>query len=151
MKVSRHTMIRGTVLAVVTAVSAVVLALPAVADTGRPAASFYTPQQLEAMSSSWAAKGRLLGSPDAASFYTREQLQAMSSSWAAKGRLLGDTDWTTNVAPESPPAAGGSSSQFDWSVFGMGAGAMLGAVLVAAGLGAAFHYGRHGGVRTRPV
>ena len=118
---------------------------------GRPAASYYTPAQLEAMSSNWAAKGRLLGSPDAATFYTREQLQAMSSNWAAKGRLLGDKDWTTTVAAESLPAAGGGSGRFDWSDFGMGAGAMLGAVLVAAGLGAAFHYGRHGGVRTRPV
>lgn len=117
----------------------------------RPAASFYTPQQLKAMSANWAAKGRLLGNPDAASFYTREQLQAMSSNWAAKGRLLGDTDWTAKVVRELPPAAGSSSSPFNWSDFGIGAGAMLGAVLLAAGLGAALHYSRRGGVRTRSV
>ena len=100
------------------------------------------------MSANWAAKGRLLGSPDAASFYTRDQLQAMSANWAAKGRLLGNADWAAKARQlgESSPASVGSSGRFDWSDFGAGAGAMLGAVLLAAGLGAAIHYGRRGGV-----
>jgi hypothetical protein len=148
---SPHITLRRTGLALVAAIMAAAFAGSALAADDRPAASFYTPQALKAMSANWAAKGRLLGSPDAASFYTREQLQAMSSNWAAKGRLLGNTDWTANVLREAPPAASGSSGKFKWSDFGMGAGAMLGAVMLAAGLGAAFHYGRRGGVRTRPV
>jgi hypothetical protein len=72
-------------------VSAIV-ATPAFA---RPASTFYTPQQLKAMSANWEAKGRLLGSPDAATFYTREQLKAMSANWEAKGRLLGSPDAAT--------------------------------------------------------
>jgi hypothetical protein len=148
---SRHITLRRTGLALIAATMAAVFAGSALGAEDRPAASFYTPQQLEAMSSNWAAKGRLLGSPDAASFYTREQLQAMSSNWAAKGRLLGNTNWAAKVLRESPPASAGSSGQFNWSDFGMGAGATLGAVLLAVGLGAAIHYGRRGGVRTRPV
>jgi hypothetical protein len=65
----------------------VLLAAPAAAEP-KSAARFYTPQQLEAMSSNWAAKGRVLRDRPAASFYTPQQLEAMSSNWAAKGRLL---------------------------------------------------------------
>jgi hypothetical protein len=74
-----------------------VLAAPAFA---RPASTFYTPQQLKAMSANWAAKGRLLGSPDAASFYTPQQLKAMSANWAAKGRLLGSPDAASFYTPQ---------------------------------------------------
>src|SRR5262245_35631362 len=110
---SHHITLRRTGLALVAAFVAAVFTGSALGQD-RPAASFYTPQQLEAMSSNWAAKGRLLGSPEAASFYTRDQLQAMSSNWAAKGRLLGDTDWTTVALPESPPAVGGGSGRLNW-------------------------------------
>jgi hypothetical protein len=106
---------------------------------GGDAASHYTPQQLEALSSNWAAKGRLLGSPDAATFYTPQQLQALSANWAAKGRLLGTT--TSTVTADG----------FDWSDFGLGAGAMLGLVLLAGGLAAGAHFGRKSGMRARPV
>jgi hypothetical protein len=105
------------------------------------AASFYTPQQLKAMSANWEAKGRLLGSPDAATFYTREQLRAMSAGWAAKARLLGGVEPATQVRGD----------RFDWGDFGIGAAAMLGLVLLAAGTAAAAHYGRRGGMRARPV
>jgi hypothetical protein len=151
MNVSIDTTIRRVRLVLTAGVTLVAVVAGSALAADRPAASFYTPQQLQAMSANWAAKGRLLGSPDAASFYTREQLQAMSANWAAKGQLLGNTDWSAKVLRESSPAPGGSSGQFNWSDFGMGAGAMLGAVLLAAGLGAAIHYGRRGGVRTRPV
>jgi len=152
MKISAYTTRRMRLFVTVSFSLVAVLAGSALA-ADRPAASFYTPQQLEAMSANWAAKGRLLGSPDATSFYTREQLQAMSANWAAKGRLLGNTEWAANARQlgESSPASVGSSGRFDWSDFGAGAGAMLGAVLLATGLGAAIHYGRRGGVRTRPV
>jgi hypothetical protein len=147
---SHHITLRRTGLALVAAFVAAALTGSALGQD-RPAASFYTPQQLQAMSSNWAAKGRLLGSPDAASFYTRDQLRGMSSNWAAKGRLLGGTDWTAVALPESPPVVSDSSGGLNWGDFGIGAGAMFGAVLLAAGLGAAIHYGRRGGVRTRPV
>ena len=146
---SHHITLRRTGLALVAVFVAAVFAGSALGQD-RPASSYYTPQQLEAMSSNWAAKGRLLGSPDAASFYTRDQLQAMSSNWAAKGRLLGGTDWTAVALPEAPPAVGGGSDGFDWSDFGLGAGAMFGFVLLAGGLAAGAHFGRRG-LRARPV
>jgi hypothetical protein len=81
------TQIKRHVTAVVLGLAAsAIMVAPALA---RPAASFYTPQQLKAMSANWAAKERLLGDRPAASFYTPQQLEAMSSNWAAKGRLLG--------------------------------------------------------------
>jgi hypothetical protein len=158
--------IRAIFLGVAVLASAIVAA-PAVA---RPASSFYTPDALQAMSANWAAKGRLIGSRDAASFYTREQLDALSTNWAAKGRLVGSPDaasfytseqlqalgraWAAKgslfgVSPAPPPATG--SGGFDWSDFGIGAGAMLGLVLLLAGLGAAAHYSRRGGIRARPI
>jgi hypothetical protein len=181
MNIPADTTIHRLRLVVAASVTLVAIFAGSALAADRPAASFYTPQQLEAMSSNWAAKGRLLGSsdyaaslytpqelqamssnwaakgrvlsPDAASFYTPQQLRAMSDSWAAKGRLLGNTDWAAigRLLREPSPAPGGNSQKLDWSDFGVGAGAMLGAVLLAAGLGAAIHYGRRGGVRTRPV
>jgi hypothetical protein len=43
------------------------------------------------------------------------------------------------------------SRSFDWSDFGIGAGAMLGFVLLAGGIAAGVHYGRKGSVHPRPV
>jgi hypothetical protein len=153
MNISVDTTIRRVRLFLAAGASLVAVFAGSALAADRPAASFYTPQQLKAMSDNWAAKGRLLGSPDAASFYTREQLQAMSANWAAKGRLLGNTDWAAigRLLQESSPVRDGNSGKLAWSDFGIGAGAMLGAVLLAVGLGAAIHYGRRGGVRTRPV
>jgi hypothetical protein len=153
MRISADTTTRRMRLLVTVGFSLVAVLAGSAFAADRPAASFYTPQQLKAMSTNWAAKGRLLGSPDATTFYTREQLQAMSANWAAKGRLLGNTDWAARFRQpgESSPASVGSSGGFDWSDFGAGAGAMLGAVLLTAGLAAAVHHGRRGGVRTRPV
>jgi hypothetical protein len=143
-----------------------VVAAPAFA---RPASTFYTPQQLKAMSATWAAKGRLLGSPDAETFYTREQLKAMSANWAAKGRLLGSPDaeafytreqlkamsanWAAKarLVDRVEPATQLRGDRFDWVDFGIGAAAMLGLVLLGAGTAAAAHYGRRGGMRARPV
>jgi hypothetical protein len=43
------------------------------------------------------------------------------------------------------------SRGFDWSDFGIGAGAMLGFVLLAGGIAAGVHHGRKGSVHPRPV
>ena len=143
MRISLHTLMLRTALAVVTVAATVIVAGPALAGDARPAASFYTPQQLQAMSANWAAKGRLLGSPDAASFYTPQQLQAMSANWAAKGRLLGNY-----TAQTVPPVS--SDSTFAWPEFGIGAGAMLGVLLILGGAAVASRYSRHS-VRARPA
>ena len=62
---------RGLLLAAIGL--AALLAGPALA-IDRPAASFYTPQQLEAISQSWAARGGVFVNRPAASFYTPQQL-----------------------------------------------------------------------------
>jgi hypothetical protein len=49
-------------------------------------------------------------------------------------------------APEVPTSGG-----FDWSDFGIGAGAMLGLVLLSSGIAAAVHYSRRASVRPRTV
>jgi hypothetical protein len=107
------------------------------AYVNRPAASFYTPQQLEVISQSWAARGGVFVDRPAASFYTPQQLEAISQSWAARGRHASSTFR--------------SSSGLDWSDVGIGAGGMLGLVLVAGGLAGAVHLGRRSRVRARPV
>lgn len=43
------------------------------------------------------------------------------------------------------------SRGFDWRDFGIGAGAMLGLVLLSAGVAAAVHFSRRSSVRPRPV
>jgi hypothetical protein len=44
-----------------------------------------------------------------------------------------------------------TSRGFDWSDFGLGAGAMLGLVLLSAGVAAAVHFSRRSSVRPRTV
>jgi len=181
MRISLDTSIRrlGLVLATAT-VFGVVLASSALAETP-PAASFYTPQQLEAMSARWAAEGRytpqqlktmratwdakalLLASQlrPAASFYTPQQLEAMSARWAAEGRYTPQqlramrATWDAKallLASQHPGvSAQVSPGGFDWGDFGIGAGAGIGLLLLASGLLAGAYYGRRTGVRTHPV
>ena len=52
----------------------------------------------------------------------------------------------TLAVPEAPTSTG-----FDWGDFGIGAGAMLGLVLLSGGIAAAVHYGRRSGVRPQAV
>jgi hypothetical protein len=127
----------GLVLAA-TAAAAVVTASALAVD--RPAASFYTPQQLQTISQSWAARARYERERDrpAASFYTPQQLQTISQSWAARGGVFARPAST----PLTPVAGGG----LDWGDFGIGAGAMLGLALLAVGLGAGAHYRRRSGL-----
>ena len=136
---SRHITLPHTV-ALVAAIMAAVFAGSALGAVDRPAASFYTPQQLEAISQSWAARGGVFVDRPAASFYTPQQLEAISQSWAARGGVF-DPGTTTTIGRDG----------FDWRDFGIGAGAMLGLVLLGAGLAAAVYFGRHHGARPRPA
>jgi hypothetical protein len=74
-------------------------------------------------------------------------LKASSDNWAAKAKLL-----DINGRPvHQTPVTSGDSSSFDWADFGIGAGAMLGVLLLATGLLAGAHYGRKSGVRPHPT
>jgi hypothetical protein len=172
MQISLHTTIRRAGLALATASAlGAVLASSALAETP-PAASFYTPQQLQAMSERWAAKGRYTPAElralrvrwdaagielrsqlaPAASFYTPQQLQAMSERWAAKGRytpaelqalrVRWDAAGRLLASQNAGVSMQASPSGFDWGDFGAGAGAGIGFLLLAGGLAAGVHYGR---------
>ena len=94
MNVSLHTTIKRTGLALVMATTLVAVAVGSALAVDRPAASFYTKQQLQTMSQSWAARARFERERDrpAASFYTPQQLKTMSDSWAARARYERERD-----------------------------------------------------------
>jgi hypothetical protein len=140
-------MVRGTLVAFT--VVAVLGALPGTASAGSPpAASFYTKQQLQAMSQRYAAQ------QPASAYYTKQQLQMMSEGYAAKAaydaltpaqkKALGDA-WTQAARSVSSSQ---QSSGFGWGDFGIGAAAMLGIVLLAGGLAVA---ARHSRSRVQPL
>ena len=144
MNVSLHNRIRRTGLAIVAVSMLAMVGAGSALALDRPAASFYTKKQIQAMSQSWAAKGRLPAIPNAATFYTPQQIQAMSQSWAAKARV--------SVAQARRPTVvrADQGGGFDWGDFGIGAAAMLGLVLLGVGLVAGAHYSRRT-MRARPV
>lgn len=167
MNASLHTTIRrlGLALAVATALAAV--AAGPTMGKDRPAASYYKPQDLQRMSDSWAARGGVLTNVPASSYYTPGQIQTMSDSWAARGGVLTNVPASSYYSPQqiqtmsqSWAARGGRSpagskvttsrGSFDWGDFGIGAAAMLGVVLLAAGLVAGAHYSRRS-VKARPA
>jgi hypothetical protein len=123
----------GLVLAA-TAVAAIVTGSALAVD--RPAASFLTKKQIEAISQSWAARGGVFNNRPAASFLSPAQIEVMSESWAARARHA--------------RSAVGNQGGLDWGDFGIGAAAMLGLVLLATGLAAGAHYSRKGGA-VRPA
>lgn len=124
----------GLVLAA-TAVAAVVTGSALAVD--RPAASFLTKKQIEAISQSWAARGGVFYNRPAASFLSPAQIEVMSESWAARARHA--------------RSAAGNQGGLDWGDFGMGAAAMLGLVLLVTGLAAGARYSRKSGIRLRPA
>jgi len=124
----------GLVLAA-TAVAAVVTSSALAVD--RPAASFLTKKQIEAISQSWAARGGVFYNRPAASFLSPAQIEVMSESWAARARHA--------------RSAVGNQGGLDWGDFGMGAAAMLGLVLLVTGLAAGARYSRKSGIRLRPA
>ncbi len=157
----------GLVLAA-TAVAAVVTGSALAVD--RPAASFLTKKQIEAISQSWAARGGVFYNRPAASFLTKKQIEAISQSWAARGGVFYNRPAASFLSPaqietmsESWAARDGVFANhpatssltpidrggFDWGDFGIGAVAMLGLVLLALGLVAGAYYSRKSGVRPR--
>ncbi len=170
MTTSLDTWIRRT-FGVVVGVAALALVGAGSAFAGeRPSASYYTKQQLEAMSQSWAAKAALsspaspgskallqaiaaanagpvlAGDRPASSYYTKQQLEAMSARWAIEAALSSLTpaqrqSLLQGAAPA--PIVRTSSGGFDWGDFGIGAAGMLGLVMVAGGALGVARLGRH--------
>ena len=150
---------RGLALIVAMAVIGLLAAGSAYAG-GRPAASYYTKQQLQAMSQRWAAKAAhdsqvSAENRPAASYYTKQQLQAMSQRWAAKAALssvatvkaaLGSLPVETRSALLArlgqTQVVTSSPSSFVWRDFGIGAAGMLGLVLLAGGAFLTVRFGR---------
>ena len=118
---------------------------------GQPRISLSVPKAaIDAASANWAAKAKLLdvnGQPRISLSVPKAAIDAASANWAAKAKLL---DINGRPVHHTPVTSGGSSS-FDWADFGIGAGAMLGVLLLATGLLAGAHYGRKSGVRPRPT
>ena len=118
---------------------------------GQPRISLVVPKAaIDAASANWAAKAKLLdvnGQPRISLFVPNAAIDAASANWAAKAKLL-----DINGQPvHQTPVTSGSSSSFDWADFGIGAGAMLGVLLLATGLLAGAHYRPKSGVRSRPT
>jgi len=103
-------------------------------------ASNYTPQDVQRMSDSWAARGGVLTNVPSSSYYLPQEIEALSQGWAARGGLL-------------PASARVSTSgdDFDWSDFGLGAGASLGLALLLGGIAAGLYFGRRDTVPPRTV
>jgi hypothetical protein len=146
---STHITLRRTGLVLATAVLGAVLAGSALAGNG---SGLNLPPQaaIKASSDNWEAKAKLLnvnGQPRISLFVPNTAIDAASANWAAKAKLL---DINGRPVHQTPVTSGGSSS-FDWADFGIGAGAMLGVLLLATGLLAGAHYGRKSGVRPRPT
>ena len=146
---STHITLRRTGLVLATAVLGAVLAGSALAGNG---SGLNLPPQaaIKASSDNWAAKAKLLdvnGQPRISLFVPNAAIDAASANWAAKAKLL---DINGRPVHQTLVTSGGSSS-FDWADFGIGAGAMLGVLLLATGLLAGAHYGRKSGVRPRPI
>jgi hypothetical protein len=126
MTTSLDTMIRRTLGTIAVTVIVCMGAGSALAD-GRPAASYYTKQQLQAMSQSWAAKAAL---------------SSLANAEAALGSLAPETRNALLARLGRTPVATSGQSSFGWSDFGIGAAGMLGLVLLAGGGFLAVRFGR---------
>jgi len=105
---------------------------------------------IDTASANWAAKARLLdvnGQPRLDAFVPRAAINAASANWEAKAKLLDISG--RPVSGVTVPRASVSTG-FDRRNFGMGAGAMLGLVLLLGGIFAGVHFGRRSTVRTHP-
>ena len=84
-------------------------------------ASNYTPQDVQRMSDSWAARGGVLTNVPSSSYYLPQQIEAMSQGWAARG---GTGSETVRLS--------GDGRHIEWSQIGIGFGIGM---LLAIGLG----------------
>lgn len=163
MTTSLDTVIRRSLGTIVAVTVVACVGVGSAAADGRPAASYYTKQQLQVMAERGAAKAAHdsllvpVANP-AASYYTKQQLRAMSQSWAARGALGAVSNVQAALASLSPqtrdalvarlgktPVVAGSQSSFGWSDFGIGAAGMLGLVLLGGGAFLAVRFARRSG------
>ena len=109
MNAPSHIKIRrlGVLLAIATALMAL-LAGPALGQ-GRPSESYYTPQDVQRMSDSWAARGGVLTNVPSSSYYLPQQIEALSQGWAARGGLL-PASAVAETAPSPLVGEGGSGA-----------------------------------------
>jgi len=146
MKTSLHTTIRRTGLVLVAAMLAIAVAGPAQGSTGQ---SVPPQSAIDAASANWAAKAKLLDAYGGLQFdriAPVSAIDAASANWAAKANLL-----DAYGRPQSTVSPQVTSGTFHWGDFGIGTAAMLGLVLLLAGVAAGIHYGRRTGVRPRPA
>ena len=143
----------GVLLAIATALLAL-LAAPAPGQ-GRPAESYYTAQDVQRMSDSWAARGGVLTNVPSSSYYLPQQIEAMSQGWAARSDRGDATQAKLSALSKDPLAASliatqssgtpsvvefTSDSEFNWSELGIDVG--IGLFLVG-GLILALQFTRH--------
>ena len=95
------------------------------------------------------AGSALAGNGSGSNLPPQAAIDAASANWAAKAKLLDVNGQPVHPTTTSVPSRG--SSSFDWADFGIGAGAMLGVLLLATGLLVGAHYGRKSGVRPHPT
>jgi hypothetical protein len=146
---SIHAMIRRTGLLLVAAVLGAIVAGSALSANG---SGLNLPPQaaIKASSANWAAKAKLLdinGQPRLDVFAPTAGINVSGANWAAKAKLL---DVNGRLLPQTK-LSNVSSTGFDWGDFGIGAGAMLGLLLLGTGLLAGAHYSRKSSVRPRPA
>jgi hypothetical protein len=118
MTTSLDTRIRRCLGMIVAVTVVACLGAGSAAAGGRPAASYYTKQQLQAISQSWAA---------------RAALSSVSDAQAALSSLSPETRNAVLARLGQIPAVTGSQSKFGWGDFGIGAAGMLGLLLLAGG------------------
>jgi hypothetical protein len=102
------------------------------------------------------AYGYLCGTTGASNRPTASELKALEIRGQALNHLCDGSSGEISASICGRLATGQvtqvvRSSGFDWSDFGIGAGAMLGFVLLAAGIAAGVHYGRKGSAWQRTV
>lgn len=150
MTTSIQTTIRRVGVVLMTGVLGAILAGSALAGNGSglnlpPSAAI----AVKASSANWAAKAKLLdvngqALPDV--FAPTAALRAASANWAAKAKLL---DINGRPMSRVTVSQASGSTGFDQRDFGIGAGAMLGFVLLAGGIAAGAYYSRKTKVRPR--
>jgi hypothetical protein len=105
---------------------------------------------IDAASANWAAKAKLLdinGRPQFDQLPSQSSIDAASANWAAKAKLL---DINGRPVSSVTVSQASGSTGFDGHDFGMGAGAMLGLVLLSGGIFAGVHFSRRSTVPTHP-